>query len=174
MARSKLTAKQLKFVQEYLVDLNATQAAIRAGYSKKTAEIIGYENLRKPGLSAILKEEMDKRAKKTEITAEYVLNTIRETIERCAQKEPVMEWDAEAKCMVETGEWQFKENGVLKGCELLGKHLGLYLDRVDHSGKIGVQSLLSIEEKEKIAQDKNAIQKLRDANDAVLVVTKGK
>ena len=43
-----LNAKQNRFVEEYLVDLNATKAAIRAGYSERTAEVIGYENLRKP------------------------------------------------------------------------------------------------------------------------------
>ena len=48
--KSQLTAKQERFVQEYLVDLNATQAAIRAGYSRKTAYSIGEENLKKPDI----------------------------------------------------------------------------------------------------------------------------
>lgn len=68
-----LTAKQDLFVKEYLIDLNATQAALRAGYSPRTAEAIGFENLRKPMIASAIQEAMDKRSKKTEITAEMVL-----------------------------------------------------------------------------------------------------
>ena len=70
---AKLTAKQKRFVAEYLVDLNATQAAIRAGYSQNTARVIGSENLTKPDIQAAIQEERDKLARKTEITQERVL-----------------------------------------------------------------------------------------------------
>lgn len=72
----KLTGKQRLFIREYLIDLNATQAAIRAGYSEKTAYIIGHENLRKPKIVKILSEAMHKREEKTEITAERVLREL--------------------------------------------------------------------------------------------------
>ncbi|MGN7457882.1 terminase small subunit [Paenibacillus pasadenensis] len=68
-----LTAKQKKFVAEYLVDLNATQAAIRAGYSKKTARSVGQENLTKPDIQRELQAAMSERARRTEITADMVL-----------------------------------------------------------------------------------------------------
>lgn len=68
-----LTAKQKRFVQEYLVDLNATQAAIRAGYSAKTASETGYDNLRKPQIAAAIEKAMNKREKRTEITQDMVL-----------------------------------------------------------------------------------------------------
>lgn len=68
-----LTPKQDLFVKEYLIDLNATQAALRSGYSPKTAEAIGFENLRKPMIAEAIQKQMDKRSKKTEITAEMVL-----------------------------------------------------------------------------------------------------
>ena len=68
-----LTAKQQRFVEEYLIDLNATQAAIRAGYSEKTAYSIGEENLRKPEISFEIQKAMDRRSKRTEITADRVL-----------------------------------------------------------------------------------------------------
>jgi len=68
MPVQKLTAKQSLFVGEYLLDSNATQAAIRAGYSRKTATAIGNENLIKPYISAAIKAEQDKRAEQTEIT----------------------------------------------------------------------------------------------------------
>jgi phage terminase small subunit len=69
----KLTPKQEMFVKEYLVDLNATQAALRAGYSEKTANRIGAENLSKPVIQSRIQELMNKRAEKTEITADAVL-----------------------------------------------------------------------------------------------------
>lgn len=69
----KLTPKQEQFCREYLIDLNATQAAIRAGFSKKTATEIGYEYLRKPHIQQCLQSLKAKRAEKTEITAERVL-----------------------------------------------------------------------------------------------------
>ena len=68
-----LTAKQRCFVEEYLVDLNATQAAIRAGYSEKTAADIGCENLTKPNIQQAIAEAMQARSERTEIEADQVL-----------------------------------------------------------------------------------------------------
>jgi phage terminase small subunit len=73
MKESKLTPKQARFVAEYLIDLNATQAAIRAGYSAKTAEVIGHQNLRKLQIAAAIAEAQQKRAERTGITQERVL-----------------------------------------------------------------------------------------------------
>jgi len=123
------------FVKEYLVDLNATQAAIRAGYSEKTATVIAAENLTKPNIAQAIQNGMNERAKRTEVTADYVLTTIVNTIERCQQAEPVMEKvDGE---LVPTGEYKFDSGAVLKGCELLGKHLKLFTDKVEHAGPGG-------------------------------------
>lgn len=104
----QLTDKQKLFVKEYLIDLNATQAAIRSGYSEDTAKQIGSENLSKPYLQEAIQKEMSKRSNKTEITAEYVLNGIKTLIENSEQ-----------------------ENSKLKGYELLGKHLKLFVDKVE-------------------------------------------
>jgi phage terminase small subunit len=71
-----LTAKQQRFVEEYLVDLNATQAAIRAGYSEKTAYSIGQENLNKPEIAAAVEQHMAKRSERTDITADKVLKEL--------------------------------------------------------------------------------------------------
>lgn len=68
-----LTGKQRRFVDEYLVDLNATQAAIRAGYSPKTAYDIGFDNLRKKDIAEAIESAFAARSKKTGITAERVL-----------------------------------------------------------------------------------------------------
>lgn len=76
-----MTPKQERFVAEYLIDLNATQAAIRAGYSEKTAYSIGDENLKKPEVAAAVKTEQHKRAGKTELTQEWVLTRLAKEIE---------------------------------------------------------------------------------------------
>ena len=128
---SELTPKQKRFVEEYLVDLNATQAAIRAGYSAKAAGAIGHETLTKPEIRDAIVLAQAARADRTKITADYVLTTIKTTIERCSQAEQVMVWDPDAKAMVASGEWKFEHSGVLKGAELLGRHLKLFTDKVD-------------------------------------------
>lgn len=138
----KLTKKQELFVKEYLIDLNATQAAIRAGYSEKTSYSIGEENLKKPVIAAAIQEEMDKRAKRIEINADYVLNTIVETIERCKQEiEPIFEGTGENRAF--TGEFRFDSSAVLKGAELLGKHLKLFTDKVELTGEISLADAIS-------------------------------
>lgn len=72
----KLTAKQARFVDEYLIDLNATQAAIRAGYSAKTAGIIGFENLTKPNIASEIAVAQERRAVRTGITQDRVLQEL--------------------------------------------------------------------------------------------------
>lgn len=76
MDKKKLTDKQRTFCEEYMIDLNATQAAIRAGYSEKTAQAISTENLSKPLIKEYLAELQSKRSEKTEITAETVLREL--------------------------------------------------------------------------------------------------
>ena len=71
-----LTDKQKKFADEYLIDLNATQAALRAGYSERTARFIGAENLKKPNIQAYITERQKAREKRTEITQDMVLREI--------------------------------------------------------------------------------------------------
>ncbi|AHZ77246.1 MULTISPECIES: terminase small subunit [Pseudomonas] len=129
-----LTAKQQRFVDEYLKDLNATQAAIRAGYSKKTAASIGQENLRKPEIEKALRSATQERSKRTAITQDYVLSGIVEVVERCRQVAPVLDRSGE-QILVETptGElapaFEFDAKNVLKGLELLGKHLNLFAEK---------------------------------------------
>ncbi len=71
-----LTDKQRAFVDEYIVDLNATQAAIRAGYSKRTAYATGAENLRKPQIASAIEEAKARRAERTKVTADRVVTEL--------------------------------------------------------------------------------------------------
>ena len=75
--RMKLTPKQARFVQEYLTDSNATQAAVRAGYSAKRARVIGHENLTKPNIAAAIEKAMAEHAERAELTADWVIDELR-------------------------------------------------------------------------------------------------
>lgn len=76
MARLALTEKQARFVAEYLVDLNATEAAKRAGYSEKTAYSIGFENLKKPEIQEAIQQAKEARAARTGITQDRVIQEL--------------------------------------------------------------------------------------------------
>jgi phage terminase small subunit len=135
---ASLNEKQKRFCEEYLIDLNATQAAIRAGYSEKTAKEIGCENLTKPNIQEYVQSLLEERSKRTEIDADYVLYGIKEVVERCIQAEPVL-MDGQP-----TGEYRFEHTGALKGYELLGKHLKLFTEKVDHTSSDGSMRPASI------------------------------
>lgn len=76
MKTRSLTPRQERFVDEYLVDLNATQAAIRAGYSRRTARQIGEENLSKPDIAAAVRQQKTERAARVQITVDRVLQEV--------------------------------------------------------------------------------------------------
>ena len=136
----KLTGKQERFCEEYMVDMNATQAAIRAGYSEKTARATGCENLTKPVIQDRIRDLRIEQTKRTQLDADYVLNSIHETMERCKQAVPVLYKNGE-KVITETPEgdlaaaYQFNSGGVLKGAELLGRHLGMFNDKLNLSAE---------------------------------------
>lgn len=142
MTKKPIAPRQELFCREYLVDLNAKQAAIRAGYSVKSAEVLGYQLLQKPLVRSAIAELQEKRAEKIDVTAEYVLKTIVETMERCKQAEPVVDKSGvHVFDVLESGElrpvYKFDARAVLKGAELLGKHLGLFVERREVTGKDG-------------------------------------
>lgn len=149
-----LTPKQKRFVAEYLVDLNATAAAIRAGYSKKTAEVIGYENLRKPQIEAAINQAIQEREKRTEITQDMVLREtaklaffdIRKMFGKDGKPLNISELDADTAAALvgldvqdvadNDGDYvgfvkKYKMADKLKALELLGKHLGTWEPKDD-------------------------------------------
>lgn len=125
----KLTDKQEMFCQEYVIDLNATQSAIRAGYSQDTARSIGTENLSKPAIRTRIKELQKIRSENLLIDQSFVIEGLIEVAQRCQQAKPVEEWDYESKSYKQTGEYEFDSNGANKALELLGKHLAMFTDK---------------------------------------------
>jgi phage terminase small subunit len=133
-----MTHKQSAFVGEYLIDLNASNAPIRAGYSQKTAYSIGQENLKKPEISAAIEGAILERSERTQITQDYVLEVIRDTIERCRTLSPITDSRGNPILVItSTGQTAalcaFKPLAVLRGAELLGRHLNMWPKRGDSS-----------------------------------------
>ena len=162
MLMANLTPKQQRFVEEYLIDLNATQAAIRSGYSEKTARDIGCENLAKPNIAKAIEEAQNKRQEQTQIDAAYVLKRLVEIdqmdvldiMDDQMKIRPVNEWPKVWRQYVvnlenlelSDGEGCFKKikwPDKVKNLELLGRHVsvGAFKDKVEHSGKLEIQSL---------------------------------
>ena len=129
---ASLTAKQEQFCLEYLIDLNATQAAIRAGYSKHTAKDIACQNLAKLNIADRIAELKAERTARTLVDADYVIKGLLKVHERCMQEEAVTDKEGGS-----TGEYRFEHSGANKSLELLGKHLGLFVEKKEISGPNG-------------------------------------
>lgn len=132
----KLTDKQKRFIEEYLIDLNATQAAIRAGYSEKTAYSIGEENLKKPEIKRVIEDAQLKRSSRIQITQDDVIRMLIENIEKSSGTKQVVITQTRKS---EDGEFVgddvaqfvYEPSSVNKALELLGKHLGMFKDKLD-------------------------------------------
>lgn len=130
-----LTEGQERFAQEYLVDLNATGAYARA-YPKakrKSCEAAGPRMLGNVRVSARIAELQAVRAARTEVTQDYVITRLRENVERALQTEPVCDREG-----TPTGEYVYQGAVVNGALALLGKHLGMFVERLQHSGPGGV------------------------------------
>lgn len=131
-----LNAKQAAFVDEYLIDLNATQAAIRAGYSEKGASVQSSRLLGNAKIAAAVSARMKARSERTQIDQDSILQGIHETVLRCRQIEPVTDKDG-IPVMVKTPNetlapaFTFDASNTLRGYELLGKHLGMWKEKVE-------------------------------------------
>ena len=121
-----LTPKQERFVEEYLIDLNATQAAIRAGYSAKTASRSGPELLGKTCVSEAIQAQRAKLSERTMRTAADVMADIGRV--RASAMQTVIDPQSGAEVMI-----SYKD--AIKALELEGKHLGAFVDRVELTGK---------------------------------------
>lgn len=151
-----LTAKQRAFCREYLVDLNATQAAIRAGYSENSATEIGFENLSKPHIHREVQRMMNERAERVEVTADMVLRELigiatvdlSEAFDEFGALKPIKDIPKNVRKAIAGIETLQIGDGAgtvkkvrfwdkNKSLEMLGRHLKLFVDKVEHTGKDG-------------------------------------
>ena len=136
---AKLTAKQQRFCDEYLIDLNATQAAIRAGYSKKTANRIGTENLSKLVIKQYIEARMAEKESKLIADQDEVLKYLTSVLRGESQStEIVVEGIGDGMSEARTIDKAPSEKDRLKAAELLGKRYGLYTEKVDMDVNIPV------------------------------------
>lgn len=170
MTKDDLTPKQRRFVEEYLIDLNATQAAIRAGYSAKTAAVIGAENLRKPNIASAIEARQSALAEKHGVTVERIVMELAKLgfsnmadYMRCMPGgDPYLDFSAltrdQAAALVEVTVEDYTEGRGEDARDVkrvkfkladkraalvdLGRHLGMFKDKVEHSGDVGIAGLL--------------------------------
>lgn len=161
--RDGLSAKQRRFIDEYLLDLNATQAAIRAGYSVKTASVIGCENLTKPKIATAIEQAQRQRAEQTGITQERVLEEVallafsdltHYTVSDNGDVQLMAGAPAGAMRAVQSIKRRITERGsgddhcITREVEiklwdkpgplkLAGQHVGLFIEKHEHTGKNG-------------------------------------
>ena len=129
---AKMTAKQQRFCDEYLIDLNATQAAIRAGYSEKNARNIASENLAKPNIKAYIDERMAEKESELIASQDEVLKYLSSVMRGNTKSEVVVvenigDFMSQARTMHKAPD----EKERLKAAELLGKRYGLYTEKVN-------------------------------------------
>ncbi len=162
---SRLTPKQQRFVAEYLIDLNATQAAIRAGYLKKSAAQQACRLLINAKIAAAVAAKTKQQLEKADLTAEQVkarigvlaFQDIREFFDEHGNLKAVHQLSDDAACRVASFEvikknaaagdgvvdiiHKLKTVDVIKPLEMLAKHFGLLVDKVEHSGDLTIQWL---------------------------------
>jgi len=149
--KNTLTPKQKRFIDEYLIDLNATGAAVKAGYSRKTAGFIGAENLKKPMIKEALKVAQENLSRRTQVTQERVIaelaaiafSNIGDIVSWCPNGLSVKSADELTpeilSAIADVSKSAVKEGGMvrvrlydkLRALELLGKYLGLFTERVE-------------------------------------------
>ena len=148
-----MTKKQKRFVEEYLIDLNATQAAIRAGYSPNTANEQGSQNLVKLSIRNAIDKAIAERSKRTGVNADRVVRELAKIafvnageivdfdtallMDKISEDDMAAIQSIKVKSFGEDGvEREVKLADKLKALELLGRHLGLFKDNIELTGTV--------------------------------------
>lgn len=136
-----ITPKQERFCQEYIVDYNGAQAAVRAGYAANSARKTASRLLTNADILARVRELQREQTARLALTQDYVLQQLVDTYRCCREPEPVLVYDPDAGGMVESGKYQFDSKGALRALELIGKHLGMYQDKLKLDAKLDTGQL---------------------------------
>jgi phage terminase small subunit len=130
----RLTQQHKLFALEYATDFNGARAARAAGYADESAKFTASVLLKRPDIQALVAEAVNNAAETAGVNAVWVLRRLKDTSDRCFQAEPVRDRDGN-----ETGIFKFDAAGAIRGAELIGKHLKMFTDKVEHSGTVGVE-----------------------------------
>lgn len=116
-----MTSQQKQFADEYLIDLNGTKAAIRAGYDPNSARSYASQLLSNEDIAAYISKKQQAISDKLNWTYERLVQSFGDVHSRCMQGEPVLDFEGNP-----TGEWKFEPAAALKALENIGKHVGFY------------------------------------------------
>ena len=134
-----MTEKQKRFIDEYLIDLNATAAASRAGYRDSG---IGRQLMTKNNVLQEINKKISARSQRTQYSQDNVVNYLLEIKERCMQARPVVNTRGQ-QVQDEAGNnlWTFDAKNALRAIELLGKHMGMFKDKLqlENVGALKIQ-----------------------------------
>ena len=139
-----LRKRQEKFCQEYVVDCNGTKAAIRAGYRENSARVTASKLLTNANILERVHELQREQLERLAISQDYVVLQLLETYKCCREPSPVMRYNSSTGEMEETGVYQFDSRGALRALELLGKHLGMFGDKVHVSANLNTGQLSNV------------------------------
>lgn len=142
-AEKHLGEKQKRFVREWLIDMNGTRAAIRAGYSEKSAANTASRLMKDPAVQAYRDELLKAKFDELGITRHSLAVEVWRVYERCSAAEPVMQWDSDLKAYVESGQWQFDAKGCLKALGMLHEMVELMNRQEDAEDESGYEQMLS-------------------------------
>ena len=163
MGRKRLTDKQRLFIHEYPKDLNATKAAVRAGYSAKNADKIGPELLGKTRIREPIEEVVSKRLENAAITTDWILETLKENVNRSMQTKPVYDKKGDP-----IGQYVYNGAVANRALELLGRYRGMFSERhemdavdSDPAKEVSVQEPIKIDADDMV----QALQVLIDAGE---------
>lgn len=131
----RLGEKQKRFVREWLVDMNGTRAAIRAGYSEKSAANTASRLMKDPAVQAYRDELLKAKFDELGITRHSLAVEVYEMMQKCKGGTPHMVWNSDTKTYEPDGTWEQNEKGLYKGAELLSR----LLDKMDGAAEDEVE-----------------------------------
>ena len=137
-----MNPRQARFVEEFLIDVNAKEAAIRAGYSPKTAKQKGHALRQLPKIQEAIIAAIQARSKRTEAEQDWIIERLIENVNRAMTVEPVMVGG------VKTGEYVYQGSVANKALELLGRHEGMFTDNFNVKGAGPVTFIMKLHDEE--------------------------
>lgn len=136
----KLAPKRRNFVEHYFTcEMNATQAAARAGYSERSARTQAEFLMKNPAVRAAIEEKRQEISRKNNITPDWVVERAKKVVIRCMQEEPVYDKDGNP-----TGEYRFDSAGAVSALRILAKFLGMEKSTVEHQSNGGMGIILHL------------------------------